>query len=82
VFAARLQITINVEGDVTATVAIDLPGSTSRGSLPIVTSTKATSLVGTVRFHKPELRNANTTFAFLWTQTSGPVRPPPLRKSG
>jgi len=60
---------------VTATVAIDLPNSVSRGGLPIVSSTRQVNMVGTVRFSNPALRNANTTYAFYWTQTSGPVSP-------
>ena len=67
------QIALNVQGDVTATVSIDLPNSVSRGGLPIVSLTKQASLVGTVRFSSPALRNENTSFVFLWTQTGGPV---------
>jgi len=74
----RLQITLNVQGDVTATVSIDLPNSVSLGGLPIVSRTKQANLVGTVRFSSPALRTESTSFAFLWTQTGGPVR---VRKS-
>lgn len=73
-FRLRLQITLNVQGDVTATVSIDLPNSVSLGGLPIVSRTKQANLVGTVRFSSPALRTESTSFAFLWTQTGGPVR--------
>ena len=63
-----------MQGDVTATVSIDLPNSVSRGGLPIVSRTKQANLVGTVRFSSAALRNENTSFAFFWTQTGGPVR--------